>query len=107
MKEDIRVLKLSTGEDIVAIVTADQTYGIYIKKPLKIIKIPQHAEGKISVYFMIWAELKNEEEPIYINPSHVVSYYWLSEEDHSKILKYMENDIMDDESFLKTTIPLN
>lgn len=109
MKKDIRVLKLSTGEDIVGIIHEENSNSVYIKKPLKIIKSPNLAESKITLYFMVWGELKVEEEPVYINPSHIVSYYWLNDYDYKRILRYIENsDEIDETDFIeKDHIPIN
>ena len=91
-KEDIRVFKLSTGEDIVGIVISEDRESIYLNDPLVIKKMVEPNEGKVSIYFMIWGELKGSDQPVYLNPDHIISYYWLEDEDYDRVKKIMDTD---------------
>ena len=90
-KNDIRVFKLSTGEDIVAEVVEENLNSIYVANPLQVKRIPNLDENRMDVYFVVWGEFNENEEPIYLNPRHVVSYYWLNDEYTNKLKAFMDS----------------
>jgi hypothetical protein len=77
MTKDIKLLKMVTGEDLIAEVVVEDDFGnLLIKNPIRVILVPQRPGGDAkapTVAFAPWGEFAQDGSTITIDKRHIIA----------------------------------
>ena len=75
MAKDLKILKLATGEEIMAELVAAGPNAVQLKNVVKVMVVPSRADPNTpTVAFAPWAEFSDTKE-VNVNTAHVVCMY--------------------------------
>lgn len=103
---DIRVFKLTSGEEVISLVSKDENGFLSLESPLQVHK--RVGKGSHAFAFSDWQPLGNTREPVILNEIHIVSTAFAEDEIKERYIRmsleireqYDRNQLEDDEDIV-------
>jgi len=103
---DIRVFKLSSGEEIISLVSSTEGDKVYLEFPLQVHK--RVMKDTHAFAFSDWQPLGNAQNKVTVNMTHVISHAYAEDEVKERYIRmclqlknhYEDNDDDDDDTTL-------
>ena len=100
---DIRVFKLTSGEEVISLVSKDENGFLSLESPLQVHK--RVGKGSHAFAFSDWQPLGKTREPVILNEIHIVSTAFAEDEIKERYIRmsleireqYDRNQLEDDE----------
>ena len=103
---DIRVFKLTSGEEVISLVSKDENGFLSLESPLQVHK--RVGKGSHAFAFSDWQPLGKTREPVILNEIHIVSTAFAEDEIKERYIRmsleireqYDKNQLEDDEDLV-------